>query len=219
MADEMEDAVVTAIREAGIVPIVTIDNPDLAVAAATALYSGGLRVVEFTFRVARAADAIRAVRAAIPELTVGAGTLLTPLQVREAISAGAQFGVAPGLDLDVVNEAKALALPFFPGVSTASEMGKALLTGCRTLKFFPAEHLGGWKMLEAVTAPFAHLEPLIMATGSITADKMGDYLRLPQVIATGASWVCPRDAIMSQNWADVENLARQATEIVAACKA
>jgi 2-dehydro-3-deoxyphosphogluconate aldolase / (4S)-4-hydroxy-2-oxoglutarate aldolase len=215
---EMVEPVVSAIRDAGVLPIVTIDDPDAAVAAAEALFRGGLRVVEFTFRVPQAAEAIRAVRAAVPQMTVGAGTLLTPLQVREAIAAGAQFGVSPGLDIDVLNEAKALALPFFPGVSTATEIGKALLDGCRTLKFFPAENLGGAAMVAAVFAPFAHLKPLIVATGSIKPDKVADYLRLPLVIATGASWVCPPEAIKSQNWEEVENLAHRATEIVRTCK-
>lgn len=203
------------IRNSGIVPVLTVNDAKTAVGAARALQQGGIAVVEVTFRTEAAAAAIAAIRGALPGVTVGAGTILDTASLEEAIAAGAQFGAAPGYDPDIVNDARLRLFPFFPGVCTPTDIGRAIVEGHTYLKFFPAENFGGAKTLAAIIAPFAHLRPLVMPTGSITAEKAPDYLKLPYVLATGASWVCPPALVSAGNWDEIRRLASTAAEIVA----
>lgn len=185
---------------------------------AEALLAGGLKVMEITFRTAAAAESIQRIRRHLPEMSIGAGTLLTPEQVQEAIDFGAQFGVSPGLNEAVLNTAGERDLPFFPGVMTPTEIARALNLGWKHLKFFPAEPAGGAAMLKALTGPFAHLDVKFIPTGGINVAKLPDYLAIPQVAAVGGSWMGDRKLIQEKAWSKITALTAEALKAVAQAK-
>ena len=201
------------LRPAGVVPVIVIEREDQAVPLARALAAGGLSVLEVTFRTAAAAGAIAAIRRDVPEAVVGAGTLLTVEQVRAAKKAGAAFGVAPGFDPVIVDEAKSQLLPFCPGVATASEFSQALTAGCSTLKFFPAEAAGGVKMIKNLLGAFRSAGVRFMPTGGVSAGNLAEYLSVPEVICCGGTWVVPKDALAAGDYAAIEKLAFEAASI------
>ena len=201
------------LRPAGVVPVIVIEREDQAVPLARALAAGGLSVLEVTFRTAAAAGAIAAIRRDVPEAVVGAGTLLTIEQVRAAKKAGAAFGVAPGFDPVIVDEAKSQLLPFCPGVATASEVSQALTAGCSTLKFFPAEAAGGVKMIKNLLGAFRSAGVRFMPTGGVSAGNLAEYLSVPEVICCGGTWVVPKDALAAGDYAAIEKLASEAASI------
>ena len=202
-----------------IVPVVVkVDTANDAVLLAQALLAGGLNVIEVTFRATNAAEAVHAIAQKVPEMILGAGTLLTLAQVREAKEAGAQFGVAPGLNLDVVSAAKKMDLPFIPGVMTPSEVENAQAAGCNLLKFFPANIAGGVAMLKALAAPYAHTGVKFIALGGIKADNMREYLQEPVVAAVGGSWLVEPALVAKRDWKTVTARTREALEIVETLK-
>ena len=152
--------------------VAVIDQPDDAVPLAEALLAGGLNVMEVTFRTATAAESIKRIRNGVPQIAIGAGTLLAPDQVQRAADAGAQFGVSPGLNEAVLAAANKNQMPFFPGVMTPTEVGRALDLGGKFLKFFPAEAAGGVKMLKALAGPFGHTGVKFVPTGGINAASL-----------------------------------------------
>ena len=214
-SDSLENDV-TGVLQSRLICVAVIDKPDDAVPLAEALLAGGLKVIEVTFRTTAAADAIARIRKALPDATVGAGTLLSVDQVRQAADAGAEFGVSPGLNEAVLGEAGVLELPFFPGVMTPTEVDRALNLGCRHLKFFPAEAAGGVKMLKALAGPFAHTGVQFIPTGGITAALLPDYLALPQVAAVGGSWMAERKLVKEKAWAKITALTAEAMKVIAA---
>ena len=145
------------LADTGVVAVLMIDDPADAVPVARALLAGGVNAMELTLRTPAALDALRAIRAGVPEMLAGIGTILTPEQVQDVAAAGAAFGVAPGVNRRVVMAATDLGLSFAPGVVTPSDVEAALELGCRLLKFFPAEPSGGLAYLKSLAAPFAHL--------------------------------------------------------------
>ncbi len=199
--------------------IAVVDDPDTAVPLAEALLAGGLKTMEIPFRTAAAAESIKRIRQKLPEMAIGAGTLLAADQVRLAVDAGAQFGVAPGLNEAVLNAAREGHLPFFPGVMTPTEIDRALNLGWKHLKFFPAEPAGGAAMLQALIAPFAHTGVKFVPTGGITAATLADYLALPQVAAIGGSWMAGRKLVAEKAWSKITALTAEAMKIVAQAKA
>jgi len=199
--------------------ITVLDKPDDAAPLAEALLAGGLRVMEIPFRTAAAAESIRRVRQRVPELTIGAGTLLSADNVKQAVDAGAQFGVAPGLNETVLNVAHERGLPFFPGVMTPTEVDRALSLGWKHLKFFPAEPAGGAPMLKALTAPFAHTDVKFVPTGGINAASLANYLAIPQVAAVGGSWMAERKLVAEKQWAKITALTAEALKIIASSAA
>jgi 2-dehydro-3-deoxyphosphogluconate aldolase/(4S)-4-hydroxy-2-oxoglutarate aldolase len=207
---------VSAILKPRLVVVAVIDNPDDAVPLAEALLAGGLNVIEVTFRTAAAAEAIALIRRALPKMLVGAGTVLTVDQARKAAAAGAQFGVSPGLNETVLAEARALKMPFFPGVMTPTEVDRALDLDCRHLKFFPAEAAGGVPMLKALAGPFAHTGVQFIPTGGITAALLPEYLALPQVAAVGGSWMAERKLVAERAWPKITALTAAAMKAIAA---
>lgn len=215
-SEEQGTRVLESIRRCGIVPVLIVNNTELAVGAAKALLAGGINVAEVTFRTDAAAAAISAIREEVPEMLVGAGTILDRKSLDEAISAGATFGVAPGYDPAVAGEAKTRDFLFTPGVMTPTEVGRALSDGFRLLKFFPAENAGGAKTLAAIMAPYLHLKPQVIPTGGISGETIGPYLKLPYVIAAGASWVCPGKLVDARKWDEITALSRQAVEAIRA---
>ena len=207
------------LRPAGVVPVIVIEREDQAVPLARALVAGGLPVLEVTFRTAAAAGAIAAIHREVPETVVGAGTLLTVEQVRAAKKAGAAFGVAPGFDPAIVEEAKRQLLPFCPGVATASEVSQALTAGCSTLKFFPAEAAGGVKMIKNLLGAFRSAGVRFMPTGGVSAGNLADYLSVPEVICCGGTWIVPKDSLAAGDYATIEKLASEAASIARRARA
>ena len=199
---------------AGIVPVIVIDREEQAVPLARALVKGGLSVLEVTFRTEAAAAAIAAIRRDVPEAVVGAGTLLTVDQLRAAKMAGAAFGVAPGFDPAIVDEAKSQLLPFCPGIATASELSQALTAGCQTVKFFPAEAAGGVKMIKNLLGAFRFTGVRFMPTGGVNAANVADYLSVPEIVCCGGTWIVPKDALAAGDWPTIERLASEAAAIV-----
>jgi 2-dehydro-3-deoxyphosphogluconate aldolase/(4S)-4-hydroxy-2-oxoglutarate aldolase len=196
-----------------LVCVAVVDHPDDAVPLARALMAGGLNLIEITFRTEGAAEAIRRIRQELPEMTVGAGTVLTPYQVAQAAEAGAQFLVAPGLDEAVLAAALARGVPYIPGVLTPTEITRALNLKCRLLKFFPAEASGGVPMLKALAGPFAHTGVQFVPTGGITAATLPAYLAVPQVAAVGGSWMAERSLVAGRDWEKITALTAAATKV------
>jgi len=187
-----------------------IDSPDHAVPLARALLAGGLDVMEITFRNAHAAECIRRIRAEVQQMCVGAGTLLTPAQLDEARSAGAQFGVSPGFNPSVVRAAVERKFLFIPGVVTPGEMEQSLELGCPWVKFFPAAAAGGEEFIKAVAGPYAHTALRLIPLGGIGEQTMASYLVLPLVVAVGGSWLTDRKLAAAGRWGDITELTRRA---------
>jgi len=196
--------------------VAVIDQPDDAVPLAEALLAGGLKVMEVTFRTSTAAESIKRIRQGLPGMCIGAGTLLTANQVKQATDAGAQFGVSPGLNEAVLAAANKNRMPFFPGVMTPTETGRALDLGWKHLKFFPAEAAGGVAMLKALAGPFAHTGVKFVPTGGINAANLPDYLALPQVAAIGGSWMAERKLVAGKAWSKITALTAEAMKVISA---
>jgi 2-dehydro-3-deoxyphosphogluconate aldolase / (4S)-4-hydroxy-2-oxoglutarate aldolase len=179
-----------------IVPVIVIEDPSAAAALASALTDGGLPCAEITFRTAGAAEALRRIRDAVPEVLLGAGTVLTVAQAREARSAGATFIVAPGFNPAVVEHCLEHEIPVFPGICTPTDIEAALAHALTTVKFFPAEAIGGLKYLKAIAAPYGMMR--FVPTGGINADNLRPYLAFERVVACGGSWMAPADWIASK---------------------
>jgi len=198
--------------------ITTIDRAEDAVPLARALLAGGLKVMEITFRTGAAAESIRRIRQEVPQLAIGAGTLLAADQVQQAAAAGAQFGVSPGLNETVLEAANKIQMPFFPGVMTPTEVDHALNLGCKYLKFFPSEPAGGMPMLKALAGPFAHTGVKFLPTGGINAATLANYLALPQVAAVGGSWMAEKKLVTEKAWSKITAITAEALKIVSAAQ-
>jgi 2-dehydro-3-deoxyphosphogluconate aldolase/(4S)-4-hydroxy-2-oxoglutarate aldolase len=194
--------------------ITSVDRVEDAVPLAEALLAGGLKVMEITFRTAAAAESIQRIRQHVPQMNIGAGTLLSPEQVQCAIDVGAQFGVSPGLNEAVLAAAAKNRMPFFPGVMTPTEVDHALNLGWKHLKFFPAEPAGGVAMIKALAGPFAHTGVKFVPTGSINAASLPNYLALPQVAAVGGSWMAERKLVSERAWAKITALTAEAIKVI-----
>ena len=194
-----------------VVPVVVVDDPAHAVPVARALVAGGLPVIELTLRTTVALDAIRAIASEVPEILVGAGTIVTPGQAKEALDAGAQFLVSPGSTPSLLGAMADTGLPFLPGTATVSEVLAVLEAGHTELKFFPAEASGGAAFLKSVAAPVPAAR--FCPTGGITAATAPSYLALPNVGCVGGSWLTPADALASGDWGRVTELARAAAAL------
>ena len=175
------------ISACGIIPVVVLNDADVAVPTARALLRGGIDVMEITFRTAAAQASIARVTAEVPEMKVGAGTVVTVQQARDAIAAGAKFLVSPGSDADIICEAAALNTPIVPGVVTPSEIMLGLKLGVKVFKFFPAESYGGLKTIKALSGPFPQIK--FIPTGGINQENAGEYFKNPKIHAVGGSWM------------------------------
>jgi len=193
-----------------IVPVAVIDKLEDAVPLANALLAAGLDIIEVTFRTAAAADCVRAITQAHPGMLVGAGTLLEISQVKQARAAGAKFGVAPGLNDVVVRASLDAGMPFVPGVATASEVERGLELGCKLQKLFPADVLGGVKLLKALAGPYGHTGVKFIPLGGVNAQNMAEYLALPIVAAIGGSWIVDKKLIAEKNWTKITALTKEA---------
>lgn len=192
---------------APVMPVLVIEDAATARPLAEALIAGGLPALEVTLRTPAALEAMRAM-AEVPGGCVGAGTLLTPEDVRAAKAAGARFGVSPGATDALLAACEAEGLPLLPGAATASEAMRLLEHGYDMLKFFPAEASGGAAALRALGGPLPQVT--FCPTGGVTPENASDYLALSNVLCVGGSWIAPRDRIAAQDWAGIEMLARAA---------
>ena len=207
-ADAGQPTLEAILRRGPVVPVVTIADAATAVPLARALLAGGIAVIEVTLRTAAAAEAIRRIRAEVPAMIVGAGTVLSPAQLDLARSLGAAFAVSPGATPRLLDAAAESPLPLLPGIATASEAMLLLERGLSLAKFFPAAAAGGPALLRALAGPFPELR--FCPTGGIDAGNAAAYLALPNVVCVGGSWLAPADAVAAGDWRRIENLARAA---------
>lgn len=211
----MQDPI-AELAQFGLVPVAEIDTEAHAVPLGRALVAGGLPCIEVTLRTPAALPAIAALRAAFPDLLVGAGTVLSVAQARRAQAAGAAFIVTPGFDAAVVTWCQANDVPIVPGVMTPTEINLALSRGLNRLKFFPAEAAGGVAALRAIGRPYVGVT--FIPTGGINLDNLADYLRLPQVLACGGSFMVDRSLVAAGRFDEVEVRTRRALAVVAATR-
>jgi len=201
------------IQKSGNIAVLILDDAKKAVPLARALLEGGVNVMELTLRTPAALEALRTVTREVPEMIVGAGTVLSPDQVRQAQDAGAAFAVAPGLNPRVVTVAVECGLSFAPGVMTPSEIEQTIELDCRLLKFFPAGALGGLKTLTTLTAPYNHLNLRYIPLGGLTPETTGEYLKNKIVAACGGSWIATAELIKNEDWGAIRKNAQMASEI------
>ncbi|MGF6432598.1 MULTISPECIES: bifunctional 4-hydroxy-2-oxoglutarate aldolase/2-dehydro-3-deoxy-phosphogluconate aldolase [Bradyrhizobium] len=196
-----QDQIAALIRQATVIPVLTIERLEDAVPLAKALVAGGVRTLEVTLRTAVAVDAARAIIASVPEAIVGIGTILNGDDLARAEALGAKFGISPGATLELLTAAAASRLPFAPGIATASELMQALAHGFDVVKFFPAEQAGGIKALRALAGPFPQVR--VCPTGGVSEANAATWLAEPNVLAVGGSWLCPAADIRAGNWAGI----------------
>lgn len=196
----------------GLVPVVKIDNAADAVPLAKALAEGGLPVAEITFRTAAAEEAIRNIAQSMPEVLLGAGTVLNVDQAERAVKAGARFIVTPGFSSTVVTYCTERSIPITPGVATPTEIQMAVEHGLDVVKFFPADAFGGVKTLKALSAPFGAIK--FIPTGGISAANLAEYILFPKVLACGGSWMVKDELIKKGQFDEIAKLTREAIEIM-----
>ncbi|WP_433724950.1 bifunctional 4-hydroxy-2-oxoglutarate aldolase/2-dehydro-3-deoxy-phosphogluconate aldolase [Nocardia sp. CA-129566] len=196
---------------APVVPVVVLDDPDIAVPVARALVAGGIGIIEVTLRSPAALPAIERIAAEVPDMTVGAGTILTPHQIETATAAGARFLVSPGTTPGLLDAMADSGLACLPGVATVSEAMAVLDRGFTHMKFFPATSAGGPSALRSIHGPLPGIR--FCPTGGITPDTAPDYLALPNVACVGGSWLTPPSALASGNWHEIRNLAARAATL------
>jgi 2-dehydro-3-deoxyphosphogluconate aldolase/(4S)-4-hydroxy-2-oxoglutarate aldolase len=194
-----------------VIPVLSVERESDAVPLARALCEGGLRVIEVTFRTEAAAGSIAAIARELPQVTVGAGTLLRAGDVAAAVQAGARFLVSPGATAELAGAALASELPYLPGVATPSEIMAARALGICVMKLFPAEAMGGIALLRALAPVFPGIA--FCPTGGIDERTAEHYLALPNVPMVGGSWMAPRDAIAAGDWGRIRRLAERAAAI------
>ncbi|GBD10263.1 Putative KHG/KDPG aldolase [Candidatus Thermoflexus japonica] len=204
--------VLEAMERAGAIPIAVLEDEEEARFFADAMRKAGLPVIEVTFRTAAAAEVIRYLRQVDPQLIIGAGTILTPAQAAQALQAGAQFIVSPGFDSELAAWCRSADVLLIPGVATPSEVMAALRHGLYTLKFFPAEAMGGTKTLEALAPVFPQVR--FIPTGGIRLSNLADYLKLPNVIACGGTWLADRRLIRERRADALIHQAQEARALV-----
>ncbi|OEE39167.1 bifunctional 4-hydroxy-2-oxoglutarate aldolase/2-dehydro-3-deoxy-phosphogluconate aldolase [Vibrio ordalii] len=193
------------LKEIKIVPVIAINDASQAVPLAKVLVENGLPCAEVTFRTEAAAESIRLMRAAYPEMLIGAGTVLTTAQVDQAIEAGVDFVVSPGFNPTTVRYCQQRHVTIVPGVNNPSLVEQAMEMGLRTLKFFPAEPSGGVAMLKALTAVY----PVnFMPTGGVSPSNVQDYLSIKSVVACGGTWMVPTDLMDKGDWQGIAELVK-----------
>ena len=198
--------------ETGIVPVVVLNDVEDSVPLAKALLKGSIDFMEITFRTECAADCISVISREVPDMTVGAGTVLNVAQAKLAVSNGAKFLVSPGLDEDIVKWAIENNIPVIPGAVTSTEIMKAVNLGLKTVKFFPADVYGGIKTIKALSALFGQIR--FLPTGGVSEANLKEFVENGSVIAVGGSWVCKKDDILNHDWNKITELSSNAVRII-----
>jgi 2-dehydro-3-deoxyphosphogluconate aldolase / (4S)-4-hydroxy-2-oxoglutarate aldolase len=211
MKSQEEPMTTSLLNRVPVIPVVVIDDLGHAVPIARALVAGGLPVIELTLRTPVALDAIERIANEVPEIFLGAGTIVDPDQAKQAAASGAQFLVSPGSTRTLLSAMADTGLPHLPGVATVSEILTALEAGYADLKFFPAEAAGGANYLKSVSSPIPAAR--FCPTGGISTANAAQYLALPNVGCVGGSWITPSDVVAAQNWGRVTDLAAGAATL------
>lgn len=198
------------IAEIGIVPVIKLEDAENAVPLCKALKEGGLPIAEITFRTKAAKESIARVAKELPDVLVGAGTVLSVDQVKQAVEAGAKFIVSPGFNSEVVQYCVDNSIPITPGCSNPSDLEMAVSMGLEAVKFFPAEASGGMKMLKAMSAPYSMLS--FIPTGGINAENLSEYISFSKVLACGGTWMVKDDLINAGDFEGIKKLTKQAVE-------
>lgn len=200
------------VQVAPVIPVMVVERLEDAVPLAQALYNGGLKVLEITLRTPVALDAIRAMVDALPDdAVIGAGTIVTPDDLKKAVDAGSTFLVSPGTTAELIEAAKASDVPLLPGIATPSEAMNLLAHGFTHMKFFPAESAGGVSMVKSIGGPLPQIT--FCPTGGINLAKAPEYLSLPNVACVGGTWMAPKELIAEKRWDEIEKLAREAAQL------
>jgi 2-dehydro-3-deoxyphosphogluconate aldolase/(4S)-4-hydroxy-2-oxoglutarate aldolase len=194
-----------------VIPVVTIVDPQHAVPVARALVEGGVGIIELTLRTDSALESLKRIANEVPDILVGAGTILTPAQADDAVSAGAQFLVSPGVTPSLLDHMLQLDIPVLPGVATVGEVMAVLERGLTAMKFFPAGPAGGPGYLAAIGAPVPAVQ--FCPTGGISLSSAPEYLALPNVTCVGGSWLTPRSAVEDEDWQQITRLAQGAAAL------
>ncbi|WP_120845888.1 bifunctional 4-hydroxy-2-oxoglutarate aldolase/2-dehydro-3-deoxy-phosphogluconate aldolase [Helicobacter pylori] len=204
----MQDKIIEVLQISPIVPVVVIEDLSDAVPLAQSLIEGGIPIIEVTLRSNCALEAIELIAKNVPKMCVGAGTILNPTQLEQAQNRGAEFLISPGLTIKLLEHAKKKDMPLIPGVSSSSEIMQALELGYSALKFFPAEHCGGVKLLNAFNGPFKGVK--FCPTGGVSVDNMHSYLNLENVLCVGGSWLTPKDLVQNKEWDKITEICKRA---------
>ena len=200
------------VSKTGIIPVVVLNKVEDAVPLADALLKGGIDFMEITFRTECAADCISEISRKLPEMNVGAGTVLNVSQARLAVERGAGFIVSPGLDEETVRWAIENDIPVIPGAVTPTEIMKAVGLGLKVVKFFPADVYGGIKAIKALSAPFGQVR--FLPTGGVSEANLKEFMENKSVAAVGGSWVCKKDDIAAHDWDKITKLSADAVKII-----
>ena len=202
---------VEQVAACGVVPVVVLEDAEQAVPTAKALLRGGINAMEITFRTAAAKASIAKVASEVPEMIVGAGTVINVQQLHDAVEAGAKFIVSPGSDESVIAEAMKLNVPITPGVVTPSEIMLGLRLGVKVFKFFPAESFGGLKTIKALCGPFPQIR--FIPTGGINQQNAAEYFKNPRIVAVGGSWMVTKDMVAAGDFDGIAAKSRAATDL------
>ncbi|MCB2304595.1 bifunctional 4-hydroxy-2-oxoglutarate aldolase/2-dehydro-3-deoxy-phosphogluconate aldolase [Acinetobacter baumannii] len=194
-----------------VIPVLAFDSAEQGEHVSRALHAGGVKVLEITLRTAAGLAAIERASQLADDIVVGVGTITKPEHCAQAKKAGAKFGVSPGLTKDLHLAAQDAGLPLLPGVMTPSDLIQAIELGYDIVKFFPAQQAGGVEMLKAFYGPFANLR--FCPTGGITAETAPDFLKQPNVVCVGGSWLTPKPVVAAQDWAEITRLAQIASQL------
>ncbi|MCK9502780.1 MAG: bifunctional 4-hydroxy-2-oxoglutarate aldolase/2-dehydro-3-deoxy-phosphogluconate aldolase [Porticoccaceae bacterium] len=205
------------LQQAPAVPVISIHDLATAVPLAQALVAGGIPVLEVTLRTPCGLDAIARIKAEVEGAIVGAGTVLSEFDLDNALNAGSEFVITPGLTPPLLSAGAGCGVPFIPGIATASELMNCVAAGLDTVKFFPAEACGGVNALKALNGPFPDVR--FCPTGGISPGNLGDYLAVPAVLTVGGSWLIPDKLVAAANWAGITRLAQETCALVANIKA
>jgi 2-dehydro-3-deoxyphosphogluconate aldolase/(4S)-4-hydroxy-2-oxoglutarate aldolase len=211
-ATPKQEKLAALFEQATIIPVLTIERLEDAVPLAMALVAGGVRTLEITLRTPVAIESANAIMAHVPDAVVGIGTILNADDLARAEGIGARFGISPGATPDLLKAAAASALPFAPGIATASELMLGLSQGFNLVKFFPAEQSGGIKALRALAGPFPDVR--FCPTGGIAEANAASWLAEPNVVAVGGSWLCPAADIRSGNWAGITAICNRTMKLL-----
>jgi 2-dehydro-3-deoxyphosphogluconate aldolase/(4S)-4-hydroxy-2-oxoglutarate aldolase len=210
----MKPELIEKITKSGVVAVIVIDEVSDAVPLARALLAGGIDAIELTLRTPAALDAASTIINEVPDMTVGIGTVLTIEQLKAVAGIGAAFGVAPGCNPRIVAAAQDIGLSFAPGIATPSDIEKAVELGCRILKYFPAETLGGMKHLTSMAAPYQYLGLRFIPLGGLNLSNAGEYLESPLISAIGGSWIAKRQMIRAGEWDAITKNSMEITRII-----
>ena len=202
---------VEQVAACGVVPVVVLENEEQAVPTAKALLAGGINAMEITFRTSAAKASIAKVAAEVPEMIVGAGTVVNVDQLHDALEAGAKFIVSPGSDAEVIAQTMKLNVPMMPGVVTPSEIMLGLKLGVKVFKFFPAESFGGLKTIKALSGPFPQIR--FIPTGGVNQANAAEYFKNPKIVAVGGSWMVTKDMVAAGDFAGITEKSAAATAL------